>query len=515
MEMRVSYTPGIDLSHRSIAPSDLLQQTFMQLNEAEQLRQQGKLDHAQKVCESLVRQHPDYMGALHTLGLIYTDKCNYQRALDCLVRAAMLNPRSWKTLTALSGVYLAFEAHEMAAQALEQARLIKPNDANVLTMLGEVYREELELELAQEAYGQAVQLEHDLIPAVFGLGWTYSSIGRDAEAADIFEGLVKRGAGSLEVLYALTSLPPQLLSLDVLAEMDKLVADPNQDMAAFVRAAALDKADRHAKAWEQLVPANRALFVQMQDELNKRRQREQSSLARLRAASITIRRDGSRAGGHPILLFILGPSRSGKTSMERLVGTLPAVKRGYENPIVEKSVRRAMQSASLLSSSSIEYLPPQLDSQCRDIYLEELGRRAGSAQVLTNTHPETIHAVDRIAAVFPNVRFILIKRNLEDVLLRIYIRKYTKGNVYSYDLRSARDHIIWYYQMMDLLAEKLPNAVRIVSYEQMVAEPAAVLRIAADLCELPMSVGSPLPAVGDDRGCALPYRELMADALSG
>jgi hypothetical protein len=174
-----------------------------------------------------------------------------------------------------------------------------------------------------------------------------------------------------------------------------------------------------------------------------------------------------------------------------------------------------MQSASLLSSSSIEYLPPQLDSQCRDIYLEELGRRAGSAQVLTNTHPETIHAVDRIAAVFPNVRFILIKRNLEDILLRIYLRKYTKQNAYSYDLRSARDHIIWYYQMMDLLAEKLPNAVRIVSYEQMVAEPAAVLRIAADLCELPMSVGSPLPAVGDDRGCALPYRELMADALSG
>jgi len=175
-----------------------------------------------------------------------------------------------------------------------------------------------------------------------------------------------------------------------------------------------------------------------------------------------------------------------------------------------------MQSASLLSSSSIEHLPPQLDSQCRDIYLEELGRRAGSAQVLTNTHPETIHAVDRIAAVFPNVRFILIKRNLEDILLRIYLRKYTKQNAYSYDLRSARDHVFWYYQMMDLLAEKLPSAVRIVSYEQMVADPAAVLRIAADLCELPMSVGSsPSPAVGDDRGCALPYRELMAGALSG
>src|SRR5262249_37478230 len=174
-----------------------------------------------------------------------------------------------------------------------------------------------------------------------------------------------------------------------------------------------------------------------------------------------------------------------------------------------------MQTASLLRSS-IETLSPQLDSQCRDIYLEELGRRAGSARVFTNTRPATIHAVDRIAAVFPNVRFIFIKRNLEDILLRIYIRKYAQRNAYSYDLRSARDHVIWYYQMMDLLAEKLQNAIRIVSYEQIVADHATDHTIAGGLCELPMCDGSSQSlAVGDDRGCALPYRDLMAGGLSG
>ena len=50
------------------------------------------------------------------------------------------------------------------------------------------------------------------------------------------------------------------------------------------------------------------------------------------------------------------------------------------------------------------------------------------------------------------------------------------------------------------------------TYEEMIADPAGALRVAADLCGLPMRDG-PLPALGDDRGCAEPYRQFMAAAL--
>ncbi len=63
--------------------------------------------------------------------------------------------------------------------------------------------------------------------------------------------------------------------------------------------------------------------------------------------------------------------------------------------------------------------------------------------------------------------------------------------------------------MMDLLAEKFPDIVRVIRYEEMVTDPPAALRAAAELCGLPM-VHGPLPALGDDRGCAEPYRQLMA-----
>jgi tetratricopeptide (TPR) repeat protein len=517
MEGRVNYSfgPGV----RSVAPSNPLQATFDELNEAEQLRLQGKLDRAQEICESLVRQYPDYMGALHTLGLIYADKHNYQRALDCFVRAVMLNPRSWNTLTALGGVYLALDAHEMAAQTLERAKLLKPNDPDVLTTLGVIYSEEREFELAKEAFSQAVALEPNHVLAAVGLGLTCSKIGEDTEAASVFEALLKRGMQTLEVLHALTSLPASLVAIDPLVEIDKLVPGQIKDKeafensAAFVRAAALDKAARSAEAWQQVVSANRSFWLRMSDERREEREREQATLARMRGTSIRVKANESRDDRYPVSLFILGPSRSGKTSMEKLVATLPGVKRGYESSIVENAVRRAMQSAALLTSSQFEHLPSQLDPQCREIYLDELARRAGSAKVFTNTHPGNINNVGRIAAVFPNVRFIFVKRTLEDTLLRIYMRKYDKGHAYAYDLKAAGDHVVWYYQMMDLQMERFRDIARLIQYEDMAADPATALRTAADLCRLDAS-DQPPPAVGDDRNCAAPYQQFIAAELA-
>src|SRR5437879_13723548 len=118
---------------------DPLRDAYERLQQAEHLRVQRQLDRAQAICDGLLRDHPDYMAALHTLGLVHLDKGDYQRALDCLVRAAMHDPENWGTLTALSAVYLRLNATEMAALTLERARAINPRDVSVLLTLGEIY----------------------------------------------------------------------------------------------------------------------------------------------------------------------------------------------------------------------------------------------------------------------------------------------------------------------------------------------------------------------------------------
>jgi Flp pilus assembly protein TadD len=504
-------------SNQSTEPANLLEDNFKRLQEAERLRQQGQYDRAQAICETLVRAHPDYMGALHTLGLVFADQHKFEEALDCLVRAAMLNPRSWATLVALAGVYLRFGANEMAAETLAQAAKIEPRNPHVLIGLGDLYREEREYELARDAYGQAIALDPSSVSAAIGLGWCHENLGAHADAAAVFEGLIKRGMRLLEPIRALANLPASVVNVDLLSALDKVVRDPSEDKrdfensVPFFKAVAFDRVGRHAEAWKELVAANRAVFVTLQKYLPELSTLRRASLASLRAHP---RKGGrARAKSQPTSLFILGPSASGKTTMEKLVAALPNVKGGYENPIVENAVRRTFQTSNLLTVSLLKHLPPQLFPLCREIYLGELARRAGSARVFTNTLSTSIHDAARMVSVFPNVRFIFLKRNMYDNLLRIFMRKYRAGNAYGYNLKAAREYILWYHQMIDLMAEKFPDIVRVINYEDMIASPAAALSVVAELCDLPISDEVLPPTVASDCGCATPYRQFIAAGL--
>ena len=143
---------------------------------------------------------------------------------------------------------------------------------------------------------------------------------------------------------------------------------------------------------------------------------------------------------------------------------------------------------------------------------EELAKRADSAQVLTNTVPARNEDALRVASEIPNARFIFIKRDLDDLSIRIYMRNYKSGNYYASDLQDIRDYLSWCHQMIDIMAEKMPLLSRVLTYEEMVDDPAAALAEAADLCGLQTS-NSLLPSTGDDRGCADPYRDRIEAAL--
>jgi len=335
----------------------------------------------------------------------------------------------------------------------------------------------------------------------------------------VFEGLIKRGMRLLEPIRALANLPASVVTIDLLAAVDRVVQDPDEDKVdfensiPFFRAAALDRAGRHAEAWRELVAANRTVFFGLQKGLPELSAMGQASLASLRAHPGRSGRPDK--GKRPVSLLILGPSGCGKTTVEKLVGALPGVKCGYENPIIENAVRWTFQTANLLTISVLAHLPAQLEALFRQIYFEELARRAGSAAIFTNTLSNCVYDdVARLVSVLQNVRFVFVTRALDDNLLRIFMRKYQGGTVfYGYDLKAARDHIQWFNQMMHLMADKFPDLVRILNYEDIVADPATALRTVAHLCDVEMP-DITIPKISGDVGCASPYRKMIADALA-
>jgi tetratricopeptide (TPR) repeat protein len=514
-EHRVGYS--LSGSQLVMNSENSLQESFIRLQQAEQLRQRGRFDDAQSICESLLQHHPDYAGALHTLGLIAGDREDHQQALSHLVRAAMLNPHNWMTLTALSGVYLRLGAVEMAKQTITQALLIEPKQAAVSLLQGDIFREDREYELARDAYRQALVIDPSLVAAAIGLGWCLADLSEYRQAAEIFESLVQRGVPLVESLRALASFPAAAVRIDQLRQLGKVHRQQDESAAqfekaiAFIRAMGLERAGRYTEAWQQAAQANRSVFAAMQADLKRLDERRRASLATLQGYH---RRSEFRGGEskQPISLFILGPSRAGKTTMEKLVSELPGVKRGYENPIVENTVRRTFQVSALPPDSALSSLPAPAYPLCRTLYREELARRLAGAKVFTNTNSGCLFEAAHIGSVFENVRFIFMKRNMEDNLLQIFMREYQEGNPYGYDIKAAREHILWQHQISDLMAEKFPDIVRIVHYEDMIANPMICLQTAAKLCGLSAPNGL-LPTVAGDPGCSAPYRQFMIAEL--
>lgn len=493
---------------------------FAAVQEAEKLRLAGKFDQARSTCAAVLTKDSDYVAALFTMGLILADQSQYDKALSHLHRATMLNPFDHQILTGLSGVYLRLGANLMAARTLEQALHVAPKDTNILITLGEIYREEKEYELSKEAFEAVLDIEPTLLVAEIGLARNLIHIGELAEAAKIFERQVRGGSRLLSYLYYLSQLPASLVNLDLISLLKeakpqgkKAVDDQFRAQLAFTKAAALDKAGRYEEAWTQVGEARGYYLVENRTAYDKLRQKLAPLLALARKSRITTPSTVIGQSEHPISLFITGPSRSGKTSLERLVGLLAGVKRGYENPIVENAVRRTFQTAGFPTRSHLVQLPPGLSEMFRKFYCEELRKRAGSAKVLTNTLPTRTQDAMRAASEIPNARFVFFKRNIDDLTIRIFMRNYAHGNYYASDLSDIRDYLQWCHKMIDVMAAKMPDISKVVTYEEMVADPASVLVEVAELCGLDMP-GDTLPDIGDDRECAAPYRDLIEAAVT-
>jgi tetratricopeptide (TPR) repeat protein len=480
-----------------------------QLQEADDLRQCGELDRAEASCVELIRRYPDYVAAFHTLALVYLDKQIYERALDCLLRAQMRDPENWLVLVALGLAYAKLGVTEMAVQTLNRALAIR-SDASVFAALGEAYRNDNEYEVAEDWYRKALALDQGMESSIIGLALSQTALCKYDEAATTLQAALKRGHRSLNLLHVVAALPRHKMNIEVLKILESLAADwsridaESKNTFLFVRAGALHGAGRYAEAWQELEKANEPLSDKMKAQIDEDTARQRQCLSRLRDGSLK-----PVAYDHtPVTLLILGPSRSGKSSLEYLLRSLQGVKAGFETPIVEKALFRTLQAVALPGIRHLEDVPPEYLVAFREQYSHELSKRMKSARVFTNTLASRIYDADLITSVVPNVRIVLMRRNPQDVALRIYMSKYLRGNTYAYDVGKIADYLAWYDETMGLLAEKFPGVTLDISYEAMIANPTATISKVASFVGL-RADDAPLPNLVDDRDVAKPYSQML------
>ncbi len=501
----------------STAGVDARAEAQVKFGEARRLRQQGKTDKAIATCQHILRKNPDYSAALQLLGLLYMDKEDPNLALSCLTRAAMHNPDDHTILTSLAAVYLALDADEMADRTLAHAREIRPNDANTLFALGQVHAKANNPAEAVECFAAVVESNSKHIAARYALASCHAELGHEEQAVRLYESTLQDAEHASHAIWPLSQASKDLLSVDLMQIHDRLsetkIAKNPETRArlCFAKAAVFDRRNQHDEAWLSLTEANRLMETLNAPDHDARREAAGRRLhVALGSETVSICKPDTDM---PVSLFLLGPSRSGKTTLEMLMSLNAQVQRGFESKIVQSATRAAFQTAGLLASSRLADLPGDLSDRFRDNYRRQLVRLAPSAPVYTNTNPHLVADVGRIAATVPNARFVFFERDTHDTALRMFAKLYKPHtNEYAQRLDEIAAYISWYQEMARAWMSRLPDLSLSLSYEAMVKDPTATIESVCRHCGIGVHdvTGN---VVFDDIGCSEPYLQHMGNAI--
>jgi tetratricopeptide (TPR) repeat protein len=351
--------------------------------------------------------------------------------------------------------------------------------------------------------------------ALYKWGLCLLELGDQATAAGMFEKALKLDPSAFGPLNELAILNPELITFDVRARLDEskgpaLVPEATAFASlSFAKASACHSRGLHEEAWKHAVAANRAAYPSKAAQAKSISEAQRHSLLVLHAAGNGPVEQIKPDPNLPTTLLILGCSRSGKTTIESLLGNWGSVHKDYESHLVENCLRLTMMDAGLLMPGSLDLLPKQLYEPFKHSYFSALTSGSNAASVFTNTNPFLISEAVHIVKMIPNVRIVCIKRDIDDTVFSIYLREYRTANEYAYDLNDIREHVLWYRDMIDALASRCPDVFRI-DYEQLVTDPAGTLNSIASWSGIrDKPVSSRLMKVYDGRGCARPYLDAM------
>ena len=303
---------------------------------------------------------------------------------------------------------------------------------------------------------------------------------------------------------------------DISAKVDELDAvDPDVDIhsqIAFGRAAMLDKLGKVEQAWTEFAAANARLNLALDEVWRGEVSTRANALEDARRWRRSTSADSDTQDALPASLFILGASRSGKSTVERVVGSLENVTRAYESLLVHELAAGALEAEVQPGSARLSALDDGEKMRFLGAYREAIQETAGQHRVVTNTHPHYIFEAGPIVELVPKARFVFVERDREDTALRIFMKLFNAGtNAYAYDLSKIYDYLDWTGAMFDAWEAKLGDRVLRLRYEDVVSEPEVARQKLAALCGIP-GQGAEIPVLGDDRGAAEPYAQFMAAA---
>jgi len=430
------------------------------------LKGQEKLEEAIDSFKIALALKPDYAEAYFNIGVTFGEQDKLQESIESYMKAVSLKPDHAGAYNNMGNALKDQGKLEEAITSFNKALAINPDYALAYNNMGTVLKDQGKLEEAIENYNKALTIKPDHAEAYNNMGNALEVQYRLKEAIDAYNKALDIKPDYFEAAKNLVKLPLGSIDEENIVKLKKKLATipeklDDQSQMLFFEAYLLSQKGEYNDAFKTFIDANHIRSQQVVSSIVESQKKYEISLERISTWSVDLVSEGRNTLKK---LFILGPSRSGKSTLEKLLIGSPNVYPMLEN-INLNAIGEMKNSPKKFKKLSVKDL----------FYHDENNLFKLGYDVLTSTKPESMFNIDHLIDTFENVFCIYVKRNRIDIASEIFTNEYNEENFYSYNHSSISKYLDTYEAIWEILKQKAPQLTLEIPFEDILNKPQEVV----------------------------------------
>lgn len=453
------------------------------------LARTGRLEEAVGHFRTAVEAAPNFEMAHANLGGALVIQQRYQEAITHLERAIALEGSLLDAHTNLGIAYQQVNNAGKAVDVLYKALAIDPLSVQAhIQLASALYRNERH-DAAEHHARRALELAPDAPDAWLHLGSALGSAGRMEEAAEALLKIATAPGIGLQALSRLVHLrkttegaPEQALLAQYLTQQDAM-GDETRSQLHYALGKSCDDLGHYDQAFAHIRTANdlaRALYPFDDTGFVERAER-----LRAMASPALIARCGGQGVRQIAPVFITGMPRSGTTLMDQMFSRHPRVTAGGEL----RALTAAMRGSPRLHQALEERIDP--DSLTADdfnhlgeMYMDAVRAEGIRSEYLSDKMPSNHLYAGYAAMALPRASILFLRRHPLDCLLSNYFQNFGRNQPASTDFGHLATTYREFDRMVRYWSDVIPNRVKVVHYEDVVADAEGQMRDILDFAGL-------------------------------
>ena len=446
------------------------------------LKDQGKLVEAIKAYNKTLAIKPDHAEAYNNMGVTLKDQDKIDEAIGAYNKALSLKPDYAEPYNNMGNALKDQGKLVEAIKAYNKTLAIKPDHAEAYNNMGNALKDQGKLDEAITSFKKALSLKPDHAEAYNNMGNALQDQGKIDEAITSFKKALVIKPDYVEVARNLVKLPINSICEQTILELNKklsLISDniDDQRQKLFFEANLFSHKGMYEEAFKIFVDANSLKSAENILSVKSAQKQYDVAINRISRWSVNLQ---SEVKAPVKKLFLLGPSRSGKSTLEKLLTGSPNVCPMFENINLQATDESEPSTEEFQKRSMVDLF-----------YHDEKNLYKIGYNLITSTNPESMFQIDRLIDTLSNSFCIFVKRNRTDIASEMFTREYRKGNFHSYDHSSILKYLDTYEAIWEIIRQKVPHLSLEISFEDILSEPLETIKKISQMTGISLEVSNP------------------------